>query len=134
MPDITLEVRGLDDLIRRFGKRDVARRPIVKALGQSGKVVRSGVLAPYDTPKPGSTYRRTGTLGRKLTVRVDSGPLEARIGTRLSYGPYVIGDSTQAPWMRHWKTIGKVGEEAMPRIEGFFVTATDEIAKDLTEG
>jgi hypothetical protein len=132
MPEIILEVRGLDEVIRRFGNRRNVTEPIAKALDKTVKLIQRGVTT-YPPRPPESTYRRTGTLGRSFTTRVDRGRLEGRAGTRLAYAPYVIGDGTQAAWMRHWKTIGKVGEEALPRIEGFFVVAVDEIAQGLTE-
>lgn len=133
MPELVLEVRGLDELIRRFGNRRNVQEPIAKALDKSVKLIQRGVTT-YPPKPPYSLYRRRGTLGRSFTTRVDRSRLEGRVGTRLAYAPYVIGDGTQAAWMRHWKTIGDAATEVLPRIEGFFVKAADEIAQKLTEG
>ena len=74
---------------------------------QSVLYVQSKIPA-YPSPPPGSTYRRTGTLGRVLTAfggglaGGDAAPLSrvetfgdktvGYIGGRLSYITYVVGD------------------------------------------
>jgi hypothetical protein len=81
----------------------------------------------YPGTPAGSTYRRTGTLGRTLgagggspdifqTRKLGSG-FEGRFGSRLNYAPYVIGDGTQARWMGHWWALSEVARRAKPKIE-----------------
>lgn len=66
-------------------------------------------LARYPSPPAGSTYVRTGTLGRLWTtaqpVWAASGTglaFSATLGNATPYGPYVQDPGSQAPWMDHW--------------------------------
>lgn len=66
-------------------------------------------VPPYPAPPVGSTYRRTGTLGRTVTTMQGSEPsalsrvevsalggnVVGIIGTRLDYGPEVISEGEQ---------------------------------------
>jgi hypothetical protein len=64
-------------------------------------------MPPYPPQKAGSTYRRTGTLGRTITSlmghapdalsRVENkfGQVRGIVGTKLSYAPWVIDQNRQ---------------------------------------
>ena len=154
MPEMTIEIKGLDQLIRRFGQRSHVLKPIVKALDKSVKVVQArlakyprrptNIRVPFVSQRQRVwffaalrsgeiqvPYRRTGTLGRSITTQVDSKALEGRVGTKLSYAPYVLGDATQARWMGHWHTFREVAKEKLPDIQGHFVAAAQEITVNL---
>lgn len=101
---------------------------------------------PEYPPKPtGSTYVRTGTLGRTLgsgnsyngirTVKPGQGRLmSAEWGSRLKYAPYVIGEKEQA-WMHkgRWWTVATVASRAKPKIEALFRQMTEVLAKWLDQ-
>jgi hypothetical protein len=96
-------------------------------LGQVGTwglpIMRKAVLyahsqvPSYPAPPAGSTYRRTGTLGRSLTTSVKSlsgNEVAGYLGTKTVYAPYVIDEKRQA-WMhrgRWWTLQGVVGKAA----------------------
>ena len=93
-------------------------------------------------PAYSSSYERTGTLGRTLTIVGDPehvrevnvighGVVEGQFGTRLEYAPYVIGDGpgpAQAKHMRHWWTMKDVKAAAEDGIKRLFEKMSDTIA------
>ena len=98
-----------------------------------------------------SSYQRTGTLGRTLTIvgdpehvqdvkTIGQGVVEGQFGTRLEYAPHVIGDPSrpkgerQAKHMRHWWTIITVKEKAEDGVKKLFEKMADRIAKKLGGG
>ena len=133
---MTLEVQGLDALIRRFGKsKPIVRQEAGDAL-EKGVVLLHRKLAGYtqNTPSkpPGSTYDRTFTLARTFTHKVERSKFLGRVGTNLHYGPYVMSKSGQAAIHRgRWYTVESVGKEQMPVINGYFVMATENIVRRL---
>lgn len=131
MTTVTIEIRGIDEIIKRFGDKDYVTRPLAQALDKAAKDIQAAVTK-YPPEPPDSTYRRTGTLGRKVTTEVDRGHLEARVGTRLEYAPYVLDDEEQARVHRgRWKTMGEARQERLRNIESYFGEAAREIAKGL---
>lgn len=96
---------------------------------QRGMYIIHQNLPPYPPAPERSTYRRTGLLGRSITVETRATPegAESEIGTNVPYGPYVIGDDTMQAWMhkgRWWqlpdqvfKNIESVTEEISQSIE-----------------
>lgn len=85
----------------------------------SAATVIQGNLAEYPAPPSGSTYRRTGTLGRRWTSRKssNSNQIAVEVGNNTSYAIYVQGAGTQASWMRHWQTDAQVAEQSLPTIQ-----------------
>lgn len=88
-----------------------------------------GQVPGYPGPPAGSSYARTGTLGRSVTAMQGQGPaalsrvepfgkgVTGYVGTGLSYAPYVIDRRRQA-WMhrgRFW-TLQDVVEKAQSGI------------------
>lgn len=97
----------------------------ISAASQAGVVLAmrgmaraaQGRLMKYPPKPPQSTYRRTGTLGRRWTV---AGPmkkgndLEVQVGNKTTYGPYVQGPEgvqVRVHKKTGWPTIDKVGEQ-----------------------
>jgi len=129
------------DLIQRMHRypqqlNQEMERTIKQALAHT-----QGSVPPYPAPPPGSSYVRTGTLGRTIglggradiyeTRRVGAG-YEARLGTRLDYAPYVIGPETQAaPHRGRWWTMRTVLEKAMPGIERLYEAAANRMVAFL---
>ena len=108
---------------------DEMRREMDKTMKQSLAHVQ-GSVPSYPSPPSGSSYIRTGTLGRSIgiggkaeiyEVKAFGRGYEARLGTRLSYARYVIGGQTQA-WMHkgRWWTTKTVADKAKPGIMRLF--------------
>ncbi len=66
-------------------------------------------LATYPPQDPSSTYRRTGTLGRRWTMQGTRGGLVITIGNNTPYAPRVQGPEQTAYFKRvGWKNPGDV--------------------------
>jgi len=73
----------------------------------------------YPVPPSGSTYRRTGTLGRRWTTRPIRTTTEVgrEIGNNTEYAPLVQGDELQATVHRgRWQTDAQVLRREAPQI------------------
>lgn len=145
-----IEGNGLDELMRRF--KDFPRKysAAVKKTLQASLIILQGSAPGYPSPRSGSRYRRTGTLGGSLgisergarmgtpeifEVRKAGGFQEARYGTRLKYAQHVVGEN-QA-WMhqgRWWTVPGDVLRRAMPKIASAFKVLTERLAAYLDRG
>lgn len=94
-------------------------------------------LAHYPSPPAGSTYHRSGTLGRLWTgaqpVWRADGTLgfAATLGNATPYGPYVQDPTSQAPWMHHWDTTQDVLDAHTADIAALLARA---LATGLAEG
>lgn len=105
---IEIDVRGLDRLVRAIGSLrvlEVLRAPMIASMA---RVVDR--MADYPAPPTGSTYRRTGTLGRRWTqtqpdVSINATELVVKVGNNTSYGPWVQDEQFQARVHRgRWQT------------------------------
>jgi hypothetical protein len=114
MASIEVEVKGLSEIIKALeggaeGIRKAAQRGMAKsvAFGQA-------FLAEYPPAPPGSSYRRTGTLGRSWTTRVlDRGSeVHGLIGNNVPYSFEVQDADRQAPVHRgRWQTVQDLTRE-----------------------
>jgi len=136
---VTMEIRGLDALIRRLDKAPV-KKWANEALTDSVKAVHER-LSEYTQTKPpkpsGSTYIRTFTL--KDSIQFSITPFgtsgEGRIYTALDYAPYVIGHESQvALHMGRWWTEKSVAEEMKPIVINYFSEALDKVAQAIAGG
>jgi len=114
MAEITIQ--GLEPLIRRVGMArtiQILRPPMTRSVARI--VERMGDYPPQPA---GTTYRRTGTLGRRWTMEVteDADGITAEAGNNTTYGPFVQSEQFQAAWMGHWQTDRDVIEELEPVI------------------
>jgi len=114
-------------------------REMERTMKQSLVHVQGSVL-PYPPPPPSSSYIRTGTLGRSIGLggRADiyevkriGGGYEARLGTRLEYAPYVIGEQQAGVHSGRWWTMKTVAGKARPGIERLFVAMSKRLARYL---
>lgn len=155
MTTVVLEIRGLDELLERLGDKSLVADALVEALDKSVKTLQaraaryppspSGYRMEFVSSKQRRyffwalrtgrirvPYRRTGTLGRKITTRVDRGTLTGRVGLKLGYGPYVIGDEKQARIHKgRWYTWTGIAREKLPEIKGYFAVAARVITVRL---
>lgn len=139
MPNDPIEIKlKPPDLLRRLnGYSKQAEDELYKASWKSFYHI-AGSVPSY--PEYQSSYKRTGTLGRSLTiggpmnikeVKKLGGGVEARFGTRVNYAVWVIGDppgKSQAKHMRHWWTMATVRKEAEKGIIRIFDQAMERIA------
>ena len=106
---VEIEIRGTDALIAKLGKvqaTNALRDPMQRAVLRIQRDMQE-----YPTQRVGSTYRRTGTLGRLWTTRVqqNSGYLEGKVGNRVKYAPFVQSRQFQARIHRgRWQTDERV--------------------------
>lgn len=79
-------------------------------------------MAVYPPQRPGSTYVRTGTLGRRWTsgqptISTSGSAIVGRYGNNTNYAPFVQGDLTQARIHRgRWQTDEQVARELATEI------------------
>lgn len=106
---VEVEIRGVDALIAKLGKvqgTNVLRPPMQRAVLRIQRDMQE-----YPIQRVGSTYRRTGTLGRLWTTRIQqSGQyMEGKVGNRVKYAPFVQSRQFQARVHRgRWQTDERV--------------------------
>lgn len=135
MSDYRIEFHGLNEYtgkLQRIESKlpDELKKMMVKAI-----IYTQGQIPGYPSPPAGSTYRRTGTLGRVVTafpghggggrslgggggdnggtpltrVEMMGSSVKGVIGARLEYIPYVIDETEQAYMHRgRWWTLQRV--------------------------
>lgn len=147
---IKIVVKGLNQIRSRMQQFPQQYDNIIhKALQDSLLAIWENVL-PYPPPPEGSTYKRTGTLGRSMgvsmgggksgtpdiyEVSMGSGRDEAKFGSNLNYAPRVIGDDTQEePFVTYWWTVRDVANKAKGKIIEVFQNAADSMARWLDGG
>lgn len=109
--------------LSNFKLAELLKRPFQKIM-----LKMQADIAKYPPPRTGSSYVRTGTLGRRWTTApiVISG-LNAKVVNNTKYGPYVQSAKNQA-WMHagRWQT----DEDVMKANEK---TALDLVDKAIEE-
>ncbi len=81
-------------------------------------------LPPYPSPPTGSTYRRTGELGRRFTVgevQVSANSVTVAIGNNTRYAGFVVGPDMGNPhqaWMHkgRWWQLDKEMEKDVRKV------------------
>lgn len=132
----TIRLEGVPNANRKLDDTDdigdMLRKPMDKALFKL-----QNRMAMYPPPPPGSTYRRTGTLGRRWTTGrreipiANSQRIEGRVGNNTSYGPFVQAKQFQHRIHRgRWPDDEQVAKEETPWIERQFNKAMDDAAED----
>lgn len=122
-----LEVRGLDELLKKLGTLGTFR--VLEDPMQRSVYRLQRDMADYPPAVPNSWYRRTGTLGRSWTTKVDRTPgwIEGKIGTKLEYAPYVQSQERQARvHRRRWQTDVRVLDSNRSAIEADFERAIQQ--------
>lgn len=117
-----IEIDGIEEIVRRLGVAQtirLLRSPIWRGVA---RIV--GFMGDYPAQPAETTYRRTGTLGRRWTEEVTetADGIEGEVGNASNYGPFVQSQQFQARWMGHWQT----DEDAVD-------TFQDPIAADIEE-
>jgi hypothetical protein len=129
-----IEIRGLKELQANLDRqaRELSRQ-VTKIMDRAVKYAHSQV-PKYPSPPDGSSYTRTGQLGRSIhtEVRGIGADTVGVIGTATVYAPWVIDEEHQA-WMHkgRWYTLQSVVRKSMDGIMKIF---NDEISKLLGGG
>ena len=151
MAEIQIEVKGLKELRARFAKMPSKYNAAMRKTMEASLFVLQENVPPYPPPPSGSTYRRTGTVGRSLGVGMAGRPVGqpdikkvtgrvgsnfvGTFGTRLNYAPYVIGEREQARAHKgRWWTMLTIAKNATPKIIQVFEALTVELARFLDSG
>ena len=119
-----VQVEGIEELIARLDR--AASSAVLRAAMQASCDLVQRQLAVYPPARPGSTYRRTTTLGKRWTTAVSGSgyDVEGVVGNNTSYGPYVM-DWHQQAWMHVgvWPIAQDVAGQAEGEILGIFEDA-----------
>ena len=105
MSNVTIQIKGVDELIRKLGKVEGTkhlRQPMQRAVYRL-----QARMAQYPAQRTNSSYRRTGTLGRKWTSKIEQGNgiIRGKVGNNTEYAPLVQSYQFQARIHRGlWQT------------------------------
>lgn len=105
----TITIRGDEEALRKLVAIEperVAAEPLRKAA-----LALAARLAVYPSPPSGSTYRRTGTLGRAWTQQ--GAGLRYVVGNNVRYATYVQGPDQAQVHRGRWLTAEKAAEEVI---------------------
>ena len=146
----TIEMKGLEQTLNRLAWEKGARMALpVAAKYVQGKAAQyPAVKRPPRKSVYGKTfqsdrqrrkvmamlrqglwpYRRTGTLGRRWTMRVAPATLTAWVGNNTPYAPMVQDTKGQSKYHQvvGWKTTQAVADETQPEVERMFKIKIDE--------
>lgn len=147
---MSIEIRGLDKLFKKLGKvagTEVLVKPTQRATVRLQHRMQEypPALSPRQGPVSARTgrkgarsfrlgYRRTGTYGRRWTVRIikSGNGLQGKVGNNVPYGPYVGSKQYQARVHQgRWNTDDQVVREEQTAILADYQR---EIDRALAEG
>ncbi len=144
-----IQVSGLKELLKRFKAYPIRYAKVIKLTTSTALFVLWENVKPYPAPPTGSTYRRTGQLGRSLGVGMSGGKMGqpdifkvtklgatgfvGKFGSNLNYAPKVIGSPGQQDpfFAQYWWRLVDLAETSLEKITGLYQTAADELAKFL---
>lgn len=144
-----IEVSGLKELLSRFKAYPQKFAKVIKLTTSTVLLVLWENVKPYPPPPEGSTYRRTGQLGRSLGVGMSGGKMGqpdifkvvklgmagfmGKFGSSLGYAPKVIGDEGQQDpfFAQYWWRLEQLIAPSLEKITSLFQTAAEELAKFL---
>lgn len=111
-----IRIQGVEEIVRRLGVAQTVRllrSPIWRGVARIVSFMGEYPPQPADT-----TYRRTGTYGRRWTEEVTEteDSIQGEAGSNSSYGPFVGSEQFQARWMGHWQTDEDAVDEFEPVI------------------
>jgi hypothetical protein len=147
MPEL-IEVKGLDELIHDMEAYPTELNKVVGVSMNASLVALHEKVPPYPRQNPGSSYRRTGTLGRSLgssegggasggspsiyQVRtLGQGNFEGTFGTNLDYADYVIGTHQAGMHSSNWWNITLIAQRAADKIERIWKKCGELLAQFL---
>ena len=126
----TITIRGIPELQAKLGKAaaiDTLRPPMQRAVYRLQRD-----MAEYPPQRTGSSYVRTGTLGRRWTTSVTQSfnGLIGTIGNNTIYGPFVQSERFQAGIHRgRWQTDQQVADRNERAIVADFADAIERVLR-----
>lgn len=135
------------DLLQRMNQYPNKLEAVLQETNKASLYVIWENVPSYPS-RPGSRYKRTGTLGRSLGVGMAGGKLgspdilvqrplgptgwSGTFGSNVTYAADVIGEGTQKPIHQGiWWTLDKVARKAEPKINRLHEIATNTMARWL---
>lgn len=125
---VIIEVSGISEAIAEVGRAEtlnILRAPMQRAVARL-----QSAMAHYPPQRAGSTYRRTGTLGRRWTTRItdSASGLEGKVGNNTAYGPFVQSEIFQASIHRgRWQTDQQMMDDQQASIVADFERAIQAV-------
>lgn len=116
--ELTIET-NIADVAGELERRGLRVLDVLEGPLDRGAIRIEAAMKAYPSPPSGSTYRRTGTLGRRWTTkpirRVDE--VGREVGNKTDYAPVVQSEELQAALHRgRWQTDAQVLQRAAPRL------------------
>jgi hypothetical protein len=124
-----VRIEGIEAVDLKLGKLITLcqnpRRPMTQAVAHL-----HNKMAKYPPQRPGTAYRRTGTLGRRWTHRVEDGGKRGVVGNNTVYAPQVQS-AEQQRWMHkgRWQTDQSVADAEAGNVADFFRQAIKDETK-----
>lgn len=137
MADNGVVVEGLDELMQAFENFPAIAHGEVRAAMEKALMLLQAAAADYPQQRQGSTYRRTGTLGRlwtSATREITQGrhELEGRVGNATPYGPYVQDEDMQVTVHRgRWKTTKQIIAENEEAVDALLAQAGANVVEEM---
>ena len=127
---IKIDDRQLKAVTDKLGSIEDFQKWATPAMNQSLALLQDDI-ADYP-PKPShSTYRRTGTLGRRWTTAIQKlgSGIRGRLGNNTAYAPWVQSATQQVSFHKRtgWKTDEQVTDNNRDRIERIFQRAINRV-------
>jgi hypothetical protein len=123
----SIEIRGVQEIVEKLGA--AAAFQTLRAPMQRSVFRLEAGMKKYPPQRAGTSYRRTGTLGRRWTSAItqSANELEGKIGNATSYGPFVQSQMFQAATHRGiWQTDQEIATRETPFIVADFDQAIQE--------
>jgi hypothetical protein len=129
---VKVKIKGDEELQRKLAGAPRIVRQELKNVASKSLLGMQSEITDYPPQPEGTPYKRTGLYGKKWLVKVENvgATIEGTLGTNLSYAPYVRGPR-QPKWMKHWKHLLEIIEEALPKVEDLLEQAGQKIAERL---
>lgn len=125
---MSIKIEGVDELFRKLSNATAVQTLVAPT--QRAVLRLQAAMADYPPAPPRSRYRRTGTLGRRWTTRVEPGAesVTGTAGNNTVYGPLVQSErfQTRIHQRTGWQTDRQVIERERENIIRDFQRAIDE--------
>ena len=129
-----VRIEGLERLTNSISNLPhLVEDEVEDALEQATSLLED-VASEYPLPPPNSSYRRTGTLGRRWNHTVEKRGSEIRgiVDNPTKYGPYVMGPADQAEVHKgRWLTTDEILINSADQLNDIFQGAADKITNKL---
>jgi hypothetical protein len=132
--EVTID--GMAPLLAALEQWPELARPELEKAASAALLSLIGPLADYPPAPGGSTYRRTGALGRLWTsaqpeFSAESSGFEASLTNATPYGPYVQGEWQAKQHQGRWQTAEQVVTAHEADIEAYFEAALTRVTERL---